>query len=68
MRAMHADDPIEPLYDALRDRVPALRIVDVHTHIRANDPDGIAISAAELGGALAEAERCLDRGARGAGS
>ena len=45
---MSAVNPIEPYFDALRERFPTLAIFDVHTHIGANDPDGIPLSAAEL--------------------
>lgn len=111
---MRAETVIAPVFETLRKRLPDVRIVDVHTHVGHNDPDGITMAADELTAslarcgataavfplrepagypranddvlaaaersdgrlipfcrvdprhdALAEAERCLDRGARG---
>ncbi|HWH43268.1 MAG TPA: amidohydrolase family protein [Thermoleophilaceae bacterium] len=112
---MRSDDDLKPWFDLLTGSFPGLRLLDVHTHTGADDPDGFSCSAEELlasleraggaravvftmhepagypaandrvlreaeasggrlipfcrvdprAGALPEAERCLDAGARG---
>ena len=47
---------IDELYAELRRRLPALRLLDVHTHIGQNDPDGFSMSADGLHAALAEVD------------
>ena len=49
---MVADDPILPWFERLLAEVPDLEVVDAHTHIGANDPDGYRCSREELLDAL----------------
>jgi len=53
-----SDRLLLPWFDRLRADLPGLDLLDVHTHIGANDPDGFKQSAAEL------LERLLAAGAR----
>jgi predicted TIM-barrel fold metal-dependent hydrolase len=50
---MRVDTLINPAFEALRQYLPPLGLVDVHTHIGRHDPDGIEMSAEALTGALA---------------
>ncbi len=54
-----SDPELAPWFDRVRADLPGLDLVDVHTHIGANDPDGFKQSEAEL------LERLDAAGARG---
>lgn len=56
---MHADDLLRPWLESLLAALPELSLVDSHTHIGANDPDGFRSSPAGL---LAALERVAARG------
>jgi predicted TIM-barrel fold metal-dependent hydrolase len=43
-----ADHLLVPWFDGLRDELPGLELLDVHTHIGANDPDGFTQTPEEL--------------------
>ncbi|HEX8064894.1 MAG TPA: amidohydrolase family protein [Thermoleophilaceae bacterium] len=45
---MYSDDVLRPWRDALVERLPRLRLFDVHTHIGDNDPDGLRCSPQRL--------------------
>ena len=47
---------IDELHAELRRRLPALRLLDVHTHMGQNDPDGFSMTADGLHAALAEVD------------
>lgn len=49
---MYSDSGLLPLLARLLDEVPGATLVDAHTHIGANDPDGYRCSRAELVDAL----------------
>lgn len=49
---MVSDEGILPALERLREELPGLELLDAHTHIGSNDPDGYRCSAAELIGAL----------------
>jgi predicted TIM-barrel fold metal-dependent hydrolase len=53
---VHADPLLRPLFDALRPTLAGASLVDAHTHIGQNDPDGFSCSAAELTEALEAAD------------
>ena len=53
---MYDDGFIQPWLAALRSRVPDLELLDAHTHIGQNDPDGFKCTLAELTGALEAAD------------
>lgn len=57
---MIPDSGMLPWLERLRDLVPGIEPLDVHTHIGFNDPDGYSCSRAQLTGAL---ERIDARGA-----
>lgn len=50
---MQADELILPWLEALRPALAGAELLDAHTHIGANDPDGFRCTAAELLDALA---------------
>jgi predicted TIM-barrel fold metal-dependent hydrolase len=52
------DALIEPVFLGQRERLPAMRIVDVHTHLGHNDPDGLEMAPEELTAALARIDAC----------
>jgi uncharacterized protein len=47
-----SDDGILPWLDRLRSEVPGLKLMDAHTHLGSNDPDGYRCARAELVEAL----------------
>jgi hypothetical protein len=49
---VYADEFLLPWLRRLTKRVPGVRLVDAHTHLGGNDPDGWSCSPAELTGAL----------------
>jgi hypothetical protein len=50
---VYADELLLPWFRSLADRLPGLRVVDAHTHLGGNDPDGWSCAPAELTAALA---------------
>jgi hypothetical protein len=50
---MYADELLLPWLRSLLERLPGVRLLDAHTHIGGDDPDGWRCSPAELTGALA---------------
>lgn len=52
VRRVYADQLLRPWYDRLVQDLPGLELVDAHTHIGANDPDGYRLGYAELLAAL----------------
>ena len=56
---MHPDDLLRPWLEPLLDELPDLTLVDVHTHLGSNDPDGFRSCPEEL---LAALERVNARG------
>lgn len=52
---MGADAALRPWFDALITDLAGLEVLDVHTHIGADDPDGITCGAEDLVAALADA-------------
>jgi predicted TIM-barrel fold metal-dependent hydrolase len=52
---MYADDALRPWFDAVAGAVPGIDLIDVHTHLGFNDPDGYKCSPAELLEALDQA-------------
>jgi uncharacterized protein len=55
--AVYADDLMRPWLDSLREHLPDLETLDVHTHTGANDPDGFGAGLRELLTALDVAEK-----------
>ena len=53
---MISDEPILPWLEVVRAQVPGLELIDAHTHIGGNDPDGYACSSDELLAALERAD------------
>ena len=53
---MFSDDLVLPWLARLREEVPGLEPIDVHTHIGANDPDGFSSTTDELVAALERAD------------
>src|SRR5665809_145770 len=49
---MVSDAPLIPWLEELLNEVPGARLLDAHTHIGQNDPDGYRCSRKELEGAL----------------
>jgi uncharacterized protein len=49
---MYADELLMPWLGRLAERLPGIRLVDAHTHLGGNDPDGWRCTPAELTGAL----------------
>src|SRR5687768_4689213 len=49
---MVSDTALLPWLARLREEIPGAEVVDAHTHIGANDPDGYRCSGAELVAAL----------------
>ena len=49
---MFADAPLIPWLEQLMEEVPGAHLIDAHTHIGQNDPDGYRCSRKELVGAL----------------
>ena len=49
---MYADELLLPWFGGLMERLPGVRLVDAHTHLGGNDPDGWRCTPAELIGAL----------------
>ena len=49
---MYTDELLLPWYRSLVERLPGVRLLDAHTHLGGNDPDGWRCSPAELTGAL----------------
>ncbi len=49
---MYADELLLPWLRSLAERLPGMRLVDAHTHLGGNDPDGWHCTAAELTSAL----------------
>lgn len=56
---MHPDDLLRPWLEPLLDELPELSLVDVHTHVGSNDPDGFRSSPEDL---LTALERVRARG------
>jgi uncharacterized protein len=52
---VYSDEGILPWLERLREEVPSLALIDAHTHIGSNDPDGYRCSREELVGALERA-------------
>ncbi len=48
MPRLAADDLLAPWFDKLREELVGLELLDVHTHIGANDPDGFKQTPVEL--------------------
>ncbi len=55
---LSADHLLAPWFDRLRADLPGLDLLDVHTHIGANDPDGFKQTAGELLERLLAAGAC----------
>jgi uncharacterized protein len=53
---LYDDDITLPFLDRVREQIPELRLVDAHTHIGANDPDGYRCSREDLVEALERAD------------
>src|SRR5215210_9381350 len=53
--AVFEDDVTLPFLERAREQIPGLGLVDAHTHIGANDPDGYRCSREELMEALERA-------------
>jgi hypothetical protein len=53
--AVFSDEALLPWLERLREEVPGLELIDAHTHIGSNDPDGYRCSRQELVGALERA-------------
>jgi hypothetical protein len=51
-----SDTLILPWLERVRQEVPDVSLIDVHTHIGANDPDGFSSTAGDLVGALERAD------------
>ena len=49
---MFADAPLGPWLEQLMEEVPGVRLIDAHTHIGHNDPDGYRCSREQLVAAL----------------
>ena len=49
---MFSDEAVTPFLASLREELPGLDILDVHTHIGFNDPDGVSCSPEQLRQAL----------------
>src|SRR5688572_18883585 len=45
---MVSDSGLLPWYERMREEVPVEQVVDAHTHIGSNDPDGYRCSREEL--------------------
>lgn len=52
---MYADDALRPWFDVVAEAVPGIDLIDVHTHLGFNDPDGFKCSLPELLEALDQA-------------
>ncbi len=52
---MFPDHLIVPWLERLREELPALELIDAHTHIGGNDPDGFSCTATELTASLERA-------------
>jgi predicted TIM-barrel fold metal-dependent hydrolase len=52
---VYADDALRPWYETVVAQVPDVGVVDVHTHLGQNDPDGFRCSLPELLEALDQA-------------
>jgi predicted TIM-barrel fold metal-dependent hydrolase len=53
---VYADDLLRPWYEIAVAQVPGIEVVDVHTHLGQNDPDGFTCSPPELLEALGQAD------------
>ncbi|MDQ3647139.1 MAG: amidohydrolase family protein [Actinomycetota bacterium] len=49
---MFSDESVAPFFARLREQLPGLEVLDVHTHIGFNDPDGVRCSPEQLRQAL----------------